>query len=138
MTAGGSVAAPIGRHPTQRIKMAVRDSGKPARTHYRVAERYAWHTRVKATLETGRTHQIRVHMAHLGYPLVGDPTYGRLRLPKGAPDHVSDCLRAFRRPALHANRLEFAHPVSGDTVTCVAPIPADFEHLVRVLKEQRR
>lgn len=137
MTAGGSVVAPIGRHPTQRTKMAVRDAGKAATTHYRVADRYTWHTRIKATLETGRTHQIRVHMAHLGHALVGDPVYGRLRLPRGAPEALCECLRAFRRPALHAHRLEFTHPISDQAVACVAPIPTDFQHLALVLGEHR-
>ena len=139
LTGGGRIDAPIGRHPVDRTRMAVRESGRPALTHYTVRERYAAHTAVDVTLETGRTHQIRVHFAWKRHPLVGDPVYGgRLALPKGASDAVIETLRGFRRQALHAARLEFAHPVAGETVTCEAPIPEDMARLMAVLREAAR
>jgi 23S rRNA pseudouridine1911/1915/1917 synthase len=134
MTAGGTVDAPIGRHPVDRLKMAVRSSGKPAVTHYRVVRRYRSHTDVRVSLETGRTHQIRVHMAHIGYPLVGDRVYGgRLKLPPGAGEELTRILRGFRRQALHARRLAFRHPRSKETVTFEAPIPRDHRDLLEAL-----
>ncbi len=136
VTASGIVDAPIGRHPRDRLRMAVVDSGKPAVTHYRVLERFPAHTLVEARLETGRTHQIRVHMAHIRYPLVGDPLYGgRFRLPAGASQTLAEALRKFRRQALHARRLEFIHPASGEPVGWEVRLPADFEHLLEVLRE---
>jgi 23S rRNA pseudouridine1911/1915/1917 synthase len=138
MIAGGSVDAPIGRHPRERVKQAVVEepSGKPAVTHYRVRERFRAHTLIECRLETGRTHQIRVHMAHARHPLVGDAVYGSgLRLPKGATPELVEALRAFRRQALHAERLEFTHPKSGKPVNVTAERPADLERLVRVLRE---
>jgi 23S rRNA pseudouridine1911/1915/1917 synthase len=136
VTASGIVDAPIGRHPRDRLRMAVVDSGKPAVTHYRVLERFPAHTLVEARLETGRTHQIRVHMAHIRYPLVGDPLYGgRFRLPAGASETLAEALRKFRRQALHARRLEFIHPASGEPVGWEVRLPADFEHLLDVLRE---
>lgn len=137
-TAGGRVDAAIGRHPKDRTRMAVRDDGRPAVTHYRIAERFPAHTRLRCTLETGRTHQIRVHMAHIRHPLVGDPAYGaRMRLPKGATDAVIEALRGFRRQALHAETLTLQHPVTGETVSWSAPMPADFEALLVALREHR-
>lgn len=134
MTAGGTVDAPIGRHPVDRLRMSVRDNGRPAVTHYRVVRRFRAHTDVRALLETGRTHQIRVHMAHAGYPLVGDRLYGgRLKLPPGATGELTDVLRSFRRQALHAKRLEFRHPRSGDAVSFEAPLPEDHRRLLEVL-----
>lgn len=134
MTAGGTVEAPIGRHPVDRLKMAVRSGGKPAVTHYRVVRRYRSHTDVRVSLETGRTHQIRVHMAHIGYPLVGDRVYGgRLKLPRGAGEELVRVLRGFRRQALHARRLAFRHPRSKETVTFEAPIPRDYHDLLEAL-----
>jgi len=139
LTGGGRIDAPIGRHPVDRTRMAVRESGRPAVTHYTVRERYAAHTAVDVVLETGRTHQIRVHFAWKRHPLVGDPVYGgRLALPKGASDAVIETLRGFRRQALHAARLEFSHPVTGETVTCEAPIPEDMARLMAVLREAAR
>ncbi len=117
MTAGGTVDAPIGRHPKDRKRQAVTHSGKLAITHYRVVERFRGHTHVRCKLETGRTHQIRVHMAHQRYPLVGDPVYGgRFKLPPGASDPLKELLRQFPRQALHARRLAFIHPITGKEV----------------------
>jgi len=136
VTASGHVDAPIGRHPRDRLRMAVVESGKPAVTHYRVLERFPAHTLVEARLETGRTHQIRVHMAYIHHPLVGDPLYGgRFRLPAGASEALAEALRKFRRQALHARRLEFIHPASGERVGWEAGLPADFEHLLAVVRE---
>lgn len=139
MTAGGRIDAPIGRHPVQRKKMAVVDNGKPALSHYRVVERYRAHTLVNVKLETGRTHQIRVHMAHIHYPLVGDATYaGRLKLPAGCSEALRTCLRQFQRQALHAYRLGIVHPVTGETLHWEAPAPADLQHLIDCLREDGR
>lgn len=138
IVAGGTVDAAMGRHPTDRLRQAVRDEemgGRPAVTHYRVRERWRAHTRIECRLETGRTHQIRVHMAHLRHPLVGDPLYGGgLKLPKGAGPELVDVLRGFRRQALHAERIEFAHPRTGKPVVAEAPRPADLARLIEVLR----
>ena len=134
MTAGGTVDAPIDRHPTDRVRMAVRQGGRESVTHYRVIHRYRAHTHVRVQLETGRTHQIRVHLAHAGFPLVGDRVYGgRLTLPRGATEELRQALRDFPRQALHAARLEFAHPVGGKPVACAAPLPADMVALLDVM-----
>ena len=134
MTAGGTVDAPIDRHPTDRVRMAVRQGGRESITHYRVIHRYRAHTHVRVQLETGRTHQIRVHLAHAGFPLVGDRVYGgRLTLPRGATEELRQALRDFPRQALHAARLEFAHPVGGKPVACAAPLPADMVALLDVM-----
>ena len=134
MTAGGRVEQPVGRHPVDRKRMAVVDGGKPAVTHYRVEQRFRGHTRVRARLETGRTHQIRVHMAWLRYPLVGDPVYGgRLKLPRGADESVREALRAFPRQALHAHRLGLEHPEDGQYREWQAPCPEDLRRLLAVL-----
>jgi 23S rRNA pseudouridine1911/1915/1917 synthase len=128
------VDAPIGRHPVDRIRMAIREDGREAVTHYRVLQRFRGHTLVRLKLESGRTHQIRVHMAHIKYPLVGDRVYGgRLLLPKGAGTELIEALRAFRRQALHAARLSFAHPVSGQPIETTAPLPQDMRDLLSVL-----
>lgn len=133
-TAGGHVDAGIGRHPKDRLRMAVRRGGKPAVTHYRIEQRFPAHTLVRCRLETGRTHQIRVHMAHIRHPIVGDPLYGgRLRLPPGADEAVIEILRGFRRQALHAERLSLRHPASGETLTWTSPLPEDFRRLLAVL-----
>jgi 23S rRNA pseudouridine1911/1915/1917 synthase len=135
LTAGGRVEAPIGRHPVDRKRMAVVAGGRAAITHYRVIERYRAHTLVRVRLETGRTHQIRVHMAHILCPVVGDPVYGgRLRLPRGAGDLLKNALRDFRRQALHAQRLELVHPASGALMAWEAPLPADMELLIELLR----
>ncbi len=134
MTGGGTVEAPIGRHPVDRLRQSIRQDGREATTHYRVLQRYRGHTHVRLQLETGRTHQIRVHMAHIRYPLIGDRVYGgRLLLPKGASPELIEALRGFKRQALHAARLAFEHPVTGKAVDLSAPLPADFQALLAVL-----
>ena len=136
LVSGGTVDAPIDRHPRDRLKMGVREDGKPAVTHYRLRERFRAHTALECRLETGRTHQIRVHMAHLKHPIVGDPLYGgSLRLPKGASDTLVAALRGFRRQALHAQVLEFEHPVGGAPLRCEAPLPDDLLGLLAALRE---
>lgn len=135
LTGGGTVDAPIGRHPVDRKRMAVVRNGKPAVTHYRLAERFRAHTHIKVQLETGRTHQIRVHMAHQHYPLVGDPVYGgRLRIPPACSDALQQMLRRFGRQALHASRLGLVHPVSGDYMEWTVPLPEDMQRLLEVLR----
>ncbi|MBN8727320.1 MAG: 23S rRNA pseudouridine(1911/1915/1917) synthase RluD [Xanthomonadales bacterium] len=135
MIAGGRVDAPIGRHPRDRLKQAVREDGREAVTRYRVRERFRAMTAVECTLETGRTHQIRVHMAHIRHPLVGDPQYGGLlKLPKAATAELVDALRGFRRQALHAERLEFVHPRTGKPVAFEAPVPPDMQGLLAALR----
>jgi 23S rRNA pseudouridine1911/1915/1917 synthase len=135
MTAGGRIEAPIGRHPTQRTRMAVREQGKAAVSHYRVLERFRAHSRVQVRLESGRTHQIRVHMAHIHHPLVGDPAYGgRLRLPPGCGAALVEALRGFRRQALHARRLALDHPASGKAMAWTAPLPPDMDALLAALR----
>lgn len=139
LVSGGTANAPIDRHPRDRIRMAVRDDGRDAVTHFRLRERFRAHTLLECRLETGRTHQIRVHMAHLKHPIVGDPLYGGpLKLPKGATDELIAGLRGFKRQALHAETLEFIHPVSGEPVRCSAPVPADLRQLIEVLHEDTR
>jgi len=135
LIAGGTVDAPVGRHPVDRKRMAVVASGRPAVSHYRVLERFRGLTCLAVSLETGRTHQIRVHMAHIGHPLVGDPLYGRSsRRRRGMSDALAECLRAFPRQALHAETLELIHPGSGETVRFSAPLPADFAALLADLR----
>ncbi len=135
MTAGGTVDEPIGRHRTHRLKMTVRGDGRAAVTHYRVEERFRAHTLVRVQLETGRTHQIRVHLAHIGYPLVGDPLYGgRAKLPPKATPELLAMLTGFRRQALHAAKLRLVHPVSGKEMEFEAPLPADLVALLDVLR----
>jgi 23S rRNA pseudouridine1911/1915/1917 synthase len=134
MTAGGTIDAPIDRHPVERVKMAVRQGGRESVTHYRVIKRYRANTHVRVQLETGRTHQIRVHLSHAGYPLVGDRVYGgRLMMPKGATEELRVALREFPRQALHAARLQLAHPVTGKALECAAPLPEDMVQLLKVL-----
>ncbi|HET8940808.1 MAG TPA: 23S rRNA pseudouridine(1911/1915/1917) synthase RluD [Rudaea sp.] len=136
MIAGGSVDAPIGRSPRDRLRQAVvtEPTGKPAVTLYRVRERFRAHTLIECRLETGRTHQIRVHMAHVRHPLLGDPTYSSLKLPKGASAEFIETLRGFRRQALHAEKLEFAHPVSAETVSVEVEMPQDMLALIEALR----
>jgi 23S rRNA pseudouridine1911/1915/1917 synthase len=131
MTAGGTVDEPIDRHPTDRVRMAVREGGREAVTHYRVIRRFRAHTHVRVQLETGRTHQIRVHLTHAGYPLVGDKVYGgRLALPKGLGEDTRAALRAFPRQALHAARLELDHPITGKRLAVASPLPEDMTRLL--------
>jgi 23S rRNA pseudouridine1911/1915/1917 synthase len=135
LTGGGTIDAPIGRHRVDRKRMCVRDDGRRAVTHYTVVERFAGHTLVRISLDTGRTHQIRVHFAHRRHALVGDPLYGgRLALPGGASETLALCLRNFKRQALHAAMLEFAHPVDGRPLCLEAPLPADFAELLAALR----
>ncbi len=136
MTAGGTVDEPIGRHSRDRKRMAVKEGAKEAITHYRVSERYRGHTRVKVNLETGRTHQIRVHLSHINYPIVGDSVYGgRLKLPRGASDELKDMLRKFKRQALHAGRLGLQHPATGEYQEWHAPLPEDMWQLIEILRK---
>lgn len=135
MTAGGSVDQPLGRHPTKRTLMAVIESGKPAVTHYRVMEKFRAHTRLRLRLETGRTHQIRVHMAFIGHSLLGDPVYGgRPRPTRQASDDFLQLLRNFKRQALHAAMLRLAHPVSSEILEWQAPLPDDMLQLIEALR----
>ena len=135
LTGGGSINEPIGRHPADRTRMSVQANGRPAVTHFTVAERFRAHTAVDVRLETGRTHQIRVHFAYRRHALVGDPVYGgRLALPSGASDELIDELRRFRRQALHAASIHVAHPVSGDELEFAVPPPTDYQRLMEVLR----
>ena len=135
LVSGGTINAPIGRHPTERVRMAVVTGGKPAVTHYRVIKRFRGHTHVRVQLETGRTHQIRVHFAHKGHPLLGDPVYGgRHRHPKGATQELLETLQHFPRQALHARRLGLVHPASGEDMSFESPLPEDFRELLAVLE----
>lgn len=135
LTGGGKISEPIGRHPHHRTKMAVVEGGKPAVTHYWIIERFQSYTHIRVRLETGRTHQIRVHMAHIHHPIVGDPTYNsRMKLPKGAPDELIDALKDFKRQALHARRLEFIHPVTKKSVAFETDLPEDMEKLLKLLR----
>ena len=139
LTAGGCVDEPLGRHPVHRKKRAVTESGKEAVTHYRVISRFKAHTHVQLQLETGRTHQIRVHMAHIRYPLIGDPLYcGRLHIPSGATPALAEQLRGFHRQALHAARLGFVHPANGEEVSWEVPLPEDMQILINTLQEDAR
>lgn len=135
MTQGGKVDEPMARHPTKRTAMAVHPMGKPAVTHYRIMERFRNYTRLRLRLETGRTHQIRVHMAHIAHPLLGDQLYGgRPRPPKGASAEFLEVLRNFKRQALHATMLRLNHPITGELMEWHAPLPEDFIELIEALK----
>jgi 23S rRNA pseudouridine1911/1915/1917 synthase len=136
MIAGGTVNEPIGRHPVDRKRMAVVRNGKPAVTHYRVIQRFAAHTHLRVKLETGRTHQIRVHMAYIRHPIIGDKVYGgRQRVPAGASTEMLHILRSFPRQALHAVRLELIHPASGEIMYWSSPLPDDMHALLEKLRE---
>lgn len=142
LTGGGIVDKPIGRHPTQRIKMAVLErgpgalAGKEAVTHYRLLKRFSGYTHIACQLETGRTHQIRVHLSHIKHPLLGDPVYlARQRWVSGTVDLLKDVLKAFNRQALHARRLTLEHPYSGDTLVWEADLPEDMQLLLAALSE---
>lgn len=139
LTGGGTVDAPIGRHRRERTRMAVVHGGRAARTHYRVVERFRAHTHCELELETGRTHQIRVHMAHIGAPLLGDPVYGgRPKLPPQPSDELREALRRFRRQALHASRLRLAHPLTGAALSFESPLAPDLERLLALLRADAR
>ena len=132
--AGGTVDQPVGRHAKQRTKMAVISDGKEARTHFKVLERFDGHSHLRLKLETGRTHQIRVHMAHIKYPIVGDDVYaGRLRLHKGASEELQDCIKTFGRQALHAKELELLHPTTGELIGWSSELPEDMLNLLEAL-----
>lgn len=138
ITAGGKIDAPIGRHGQQRQRMAVMEGGKQAISHYRVLERFRSHTHARVKLETGRTHQIRVHMAHINFPLVGDPAYGgRFRIPPAANPTMLQALKEFPRQALHARFLELTHPVTGQRMKWESPLPDDFVWLLSLLRQDR-
>jgi 23S rRNA pseudouridine1911/1915/1917 synthase len=139
LTGGGTIDQPIGRHPVDRKRMSIQQDGKPAVTHYTVLERFRAFTYISVKLETGRTHQIRVHFAWRRHALVGDQAYGgRLALPKGASEPVIDMLRGFKRQALHATRLAFEHPSSGEVLELEVPPPDDFQALLAVLREDAK
>ncbi len=139
LVAGGTVNAPIGRHAQTRTRMAVNERGRPAVSHYRIEKKYRAHTLLRVKLESGRTHQIRVHMAHLKHPLVGDPVYGgRLHLPKGASPALIAALQGFKRQALHAARLGLVHPVSAKSVEWEAPMPDDMRTVLKVLEKDAK
>lgn len=139
MIAGNTVEAPIGRHRIQRLRMAVVENGKPAITHYRIIERYRSHTHIRVKLETGRTHQIRVHMAYKRYPLLGDPVYGgRLHMPPAASESFKNSLKDFKRQALHAASLGFDHPNSGEFMQWTAELPDDMLTLLEELKQDKQ
>ena len=136
MIAGGTVDEPIGRDPKDRVKQAVSTSGKGATTHYRAIDRFKSHTHVKAILETGRTHQIRVHLSYVGHSLIGDPMYGgRVRFPKKASEELKDALLNFKRQALHSKKLTLTHPVSGELMSWKAPLPDDMLKLLNHLNK---
>ncbi len=137
--AGGTVDEPIKRHPVDRVKMAVLPGGKDAVTHYNVKERFQHFTRIQARLETGRTHQIRVHFSYIGFGLVGDPVYmPRVRVPAGATELLDETLRSFRRQALHAAELGLKHPRTGEEMLFKAPWPVDLATLVDVLRTENK
>ncbi len=138
MTGGGTVDEPMGRHSKNRQKMAVVGVGKEAITHYRVLEKFRAHTHIRLKLETGRTHQIRVHMSHINYPLVGDQLYGgRFRLPKSISESLQEGLRNFQRQALHAKKLELWHPETGELVSWEIDLPDDMQQLLALLKADK-
>ncbi len=135
ITAGRTVDKPIGRHPSDRKKMAVVDDGKEAITHFSVLKKYNNFTSIKVNLETGRTHQIRVHLADLRHALVGDPVYGgRLALPKAISDELKMMLHQFKRQALHAKKLTFVHPITEELVSYETELPDDMQQLMAVIE----
>ena len=133
---GGTIEAPIGRHSRSRTQMAVTPSGRHAVTHYTIKDEYRGHSLVEITLETGRTHQIRVHFTSIHHPLACDPVYGKQQaMPKALSESLKSALQAFPRQALHAKQLEFAHPVTGETLRFQAPIPQDMKDLMQALED---
>ncbi len=137
VTAGSTIEEPIGRHPVDRKRMAVQEDGKPAVTHFQVREKYRSHSLIDVQLETGRTHQIRVHMAHIRYPLLGDQVYGgkRLAIPKGISDQLQQLIRSFKRQALHAYKLSFDHPITAEPMSFKADLPVDLIQLIEALQK---
>ena len=138
LISGGTISTPMGRHPKQRIRMAVLPAGRLAVTHYRIHERFSAHTALSVFLETGRTHQIRVHMAHIHHPVVGDPVYGRLKIPPKCIASLQETLHQLKRQALHAFRLTVMHPEKQIAMSWEAPLPEDIQHLLLVLRENDR
>lgn len=142
ITSGGTIEADINRDPYNRTRMAVvcDGMGREAITHYRVMEQFREHTLVKLRLETGRTHQIRVHMASIDHPLLGDMTYGgkRLKIMKGASVELTEALKNYRHQALHAAHIEFMHPIKGEMMSFDAPLPDDFTNLINLLREDEK
>lgn len=134
--AGDTIDAPIGRHPTDRRRQVVTGKGRPAITHYRVSRHLSGATLLEVKLETGRTHQIRVHMAHVGFPILGDRTYGRQGIPAGFSPEQREAWTSFPRQALHAFRLGFPHPESGEIIDTRAPLPPDLQALIEVLGDE--
>ncbi len=137
-TAGGMIDAAMSRHPKQRIRMAVSESGKRAVTHYRIEERFYAHTALKIFLETGRTHQIRVHMSHIHHAIVGDSVYGRLKIPPRCSSPLQEALRQFKRQALHARRLTLMHPKTYVEMQWEAPLPEDIKKLLEILRAENQ
>ena len=136
ITAGGTIDAPIGRHPRDRVRMCVREDGKPAITHYRVLKRYRGHSHIQLQLESGRTHQIRVHMQYIRHPLIGDPVYGgRPKIPAQAEDTFIEVLRSFNRQALHAFRLSLLQPTTGEPMSWQVPLPDDMVQLLAAMQQ---
>jgi 23S rRNA pseudouridine1911/1915/1917 synthase len=136
LVSGGTVDAPIDRHHLQRTRMAVTDTGKTAVTHYRILQKFRAHTHLKLMLETGRTHQIRVHMAHIRHPIIGDPTYGgRMQLMKNTTPELTEALRTIKRQALHAFALGFVHPGTHEDVRYEIALPEDMQTLLKQLKD---
>jgi 23S rRNA pseudouridine1911/1915/1917 synthase len=139
MTAGGTIDEPIGRHPQDRLRYVVRDAGKEAITHYRVVQRFTRHTLIRVKLETGRTHQIRVHMTHIRFPLLGDPMYGgRFQMPPNCSEALEKELRSFKRQALHAEKLGLQHPVTDEYMEWVQPMPDDMVRLLAALADNEQ
>jgi len=139
MTAGGSIDQPIGRHPRHRKKMTVSDKGKTAITHYRIIKKFSGHTYLQIQLETGRTHQIRVHLSYLKYPILGDPVYGgRVKIPKNTSMQLISTIQSFPRQALHACKIELKHPVSGDMICLESPLPEDMQSLLEALENNEK
>ena len=139
IVAGGTIDAPIGRHSRERTKMAVSNRGKPAVTHFRVEEKFRTHTLVRVILETGRTHQIRVHMNWKDHPITGDPVYGkRLHIPPASTEYLIETLRGFKRQALHAETLALHHPRSGELMSWTVPVPPDMQELIEALRKDKQ
>jgi 23S rRNA pseudouridine1911/1915/1917 synthase len=139
MTAGGTIDEPIGRHPQDRLRYVVRDAGKEAITHYRVVQRFTRHTLIRVKLETGRTHQIRVHMTHIRFPLLGDPMYGgRFQMPPNCSELLEKELRSFKRQALHAEKLGLQHPITNEYMEWIQPMPDDMVRLLAALADNEQ